>query len=525
MKSRILTLITAMTLFAALAIPVQLAAQKHIRYTVTDLGPTQSFAEGINNKGWVASTTILPEGVIQHALLWRKGIKTDLGTFGGPNSSAFNRPSERGQVAGNAETSTPDPLGEDFCLYGTHLVCLGFIWQNGVMTSLGTIGGNNSWANGGMNNRGQVVGLAENSSLDSTCATPALEAKPVIWEKGGVQELPTFPGDADGTALSINDRGQAVGVSTDCNASPTIFHAVIWQNGTVIDLGNFGGTLNNVAQGINNRGQVVGYSDLPGDTSSHAFLWRNGVMTDLGTIEGLPTSLAFGINDERQVVGMVCDASFDCGAFLWQDGVMTDLNTLLPKGSPWSLIVGTSINARGEIVGVGDTGGGYHAVLLTPCDEKHANDEGCRDEGTAVAQGEANLRPRVALSEGARESLRQRMGLRYRILDSSPAKSDTASDSDAAQDSSCTPEREADYVKGAEMPLTYHVSGECAVNFYPKDTLTGGCIGLDPFSGYCIGKTDLKNCPPAAQARNPQYLRCRQGGLVRVDHSRSCVAH
>jgi probable HAF family extracellular repeat protein len=238
-----------------------------------------------------------------------------------------------------------------------------------------------------------------------------LEGRPVIWEKGAVQELPTFPGDEDGTALSINDRGQVVGVSTDCGALPTIFHAVLWRNGTVIDLGSLGGTLNNVAQRINNRGQVVGFSDLPGDTSSHAFLWtdRDG-MRDLGTFGGLPTSLAFGINDEGQVVGMSCDVSFDCSAFLWQDGAMTELNTLLPQGSPWNLIVGTSINARGEIVGVGDTGNGFHAVLLTPCDQQHADAAGCKDEGTATPQGETRQRPRVNLPENIRMLLQQRLG-------------------------------------------------------------------------------------------------------------------
>jgi hypothetical protein len=38
MKSKTLTWTIAMTLLAALAVPVRLAAQKQIRYTVTDFG-------------------------------------------------------------------------------------------------------------------------------------------------------------------------------------------------------------------------------------------------------------------------------------------------------------------------------------------------------------------------------------------------------------------------------------------------------------------------------------------------------
>jgi len=48
--------VTAMTLCAALALPLQRAAQ-HTRYRLIDigtLGGTFGFANAINNKGWVA---------------------------------------------------------------------------------------------------------------------------------------------------------------------------------------------------------------------------------------------------------------------------------------------------------------------------------------------------------------------------------------------------------------------------------------------------------------------------------------
>ena len=406
MKWRALTLVIQTAALVSLAVPLRLAAQsqqpqnsKLPRYVVTDLGPTQSFADGINNKGLVAGTAIQSDGVTQQAFLWRNGRNTSLGTLGGPNSQAFSRPSERGQVAGNAETSTPDPLGEDFCSYGTNLICLAFSWQNGVMTPLPTLGGDNSWANGGLNNRGQVAGVAENTTPDPTCPPPnVLQSKPVIWEKGEIRELPTVSGDPDGTALAINDNGEAAGASSNCT---TPLHAVRWRkDGSVQDLGTFGGTMLNLAQGINNRGEVVGASDLPGDTAFHAFLWSEAEgMQDLGTFVGLPSSWAFGINDARQVVGMSCDSSGDCGAFLWQDGVMTDLNALLPNDSLWNLIAGTSINSRGEIAGVGDQGGGYHAVLVTPCVGEHLQDKGCEERNSAAAPGTSRERSSVPRSK------------------------------------------------------------------------------------------------------------------------------
>jgi probable HAF family extracellular repeat protein len=121
MKSKTLMRISTVTLFAALAIPVQLAAQKQIRYTVTDLGTlggTFSQAFGINNKESVVGFSTLTGDTALHAFLWRKGLMTDLGTLGGsdslPYSQAFSV-NERDEVVGFSETSVPDPLGENFC--------------------------------------------------------------------------------------------------------------------------------------------------------------------------------------------------------------------------------------------------------------------------------------------------------------------------------------------------------------------------------------------------------------------------
>ena len=106
MKSRKLTCLTAMTLFALLALPVRLAAQEphnneHPRYRVRDLGTlggTFSLAGGINNRGEVEGISTLPGDATEHAFVWRKGLMTDLGTLGGPNSGAAWRPSDRGRL-------------------------------------------------------------------------------------------------------------------------------------------------------------------------------------------------------------------------------------------------------------------------------------------------------------------------------------------------------------------------------------------------------------------------------------------
>jgi len=414
-----LTLNTVITIFA-LAIPLRLAAQN---YRVTDLGTlggTSSVANSINKRGWVAGAASLPGNTAQHAVLWRMGRKTDLGTLGGPNSTAYFPLNDRGEVSGFSDTATPDPFGEDFCGFGTHLVCLPFVWQKGVRTPLPTLNGNNAIANE-VNNRGQVGGVAETSTPDPTCIAPqVLQAEPVIWEKGKIEQLPTFTGDPDGFVNAINDNGQAVGASGQCYTALPGIHALLWQNGSATDLRNLGGTWNHFPQDINNQGQVVGFSNLPNDAATHAFLWtEDDGIQDLGTLPGDSWSYAFGINSKGQVVGQSCNMDFSvCRAFLWRDGVMTDLNSLIPAASPLSLLAALSINSREEIVGPALLSTGeVHAFLATPCGKEQADNEGCETgaEGTTAVRGATSEHPKPAIPENVRKLLRQRPGHWSRI--------------------------------------------------------------------------------------------------------------
>jgi len=175
---------------------------------------------------------------------------TDLGSLGRRVSGAISV-NEAGEVVGFAETSVTDPSVVDLCDTGDFLIFLPVFWQHGVMTPLPTLGGNKGQAID-INNRGQVVGVAETATPDPTCsASDVLRLKPVLWERGKVQELPTLPGFRVGAALSINDKGQVVGVSGDCDF--VFAHVLLWHNGTMAEL-ELPGTSPTVTD-INNRGQ------------------------------------------------------------------------------------------------------------------------------------------------------------------------------------------------------------------------------------------------------------------------------
>src|SRR5215470_4215598 len=181
-------------------------------YTVTDLGALPndnlSCAMALNNQGW----TLVMDGVLDpvsnslsanmvkgRAVINIDGVKIDLGTLGGPNENSWMNwggINDRGEAVGMSETSVPDPDGEDFCGFGTKRTCRPFLWRDGHMHALPTLGGNNGQASA-INNHEQIVGIAETPAMDPGCSPdkPGHIISPAFWERGEVRALPTITGD------------------------------------------------------------------------------------------------------------------------------------------------------------------------------------------------------------------------------------------------------------------------------------------------------------------------------------------
>ncbi|MEO7724387.1 MAG: hypothetical protein ABIU29_06830 [Chthoniobacterales bacterium] len=357
---------------AALAQSIAADLPQYNVSSLASLGGTVSRGNSINNRGWVAGYSNLAGDLARHATVWGNGANhsiIDLGTLGGPNSSVtWNVKNDRGLIAGIAQTDIPDPLGEAWSSAAffpppdnVGFITLGFMWRNGQMRALPTLGGNNGFA-AGANNRGEVVGWAENTCHDSLCVPPqVLQFRPVVYgpRPDQIREFPLFPGDTSGAATAINDQRQAVGISGICDQAIgryTAIHAVIWQNGGVTDIGNLGAEFWNTPTAINQQGVVVGFAGDPafpeGDLL-HAFIW-----TESGGIQALPElpghvySEASGVNEAGTAVGISCDPDFvDCRAVRWDDGVVTDLNDLKQADFTASLQNAKDINDTGEITG------------------------------------------------------------------------------------------------------------------------------------------------------------------------------
>jgi len=314
---------------------------------------------------------------------------TNLGSLG--LGSTPNGTNAAGEVTGNSSLSTlvPTPSCRP---YGNHKpICTehpyhAFVWSNGTMTDLGTLGSGNFSAGEAINLSGEVAGWSDTNAdtgqeasvwngkkwtglgvpLDSVAAgindsgqvvgswgTATTGSQPFLYSNGTITDLPE-PGFVATSNLgcqadAINNHTQVTGTCWGYNSKLASLYAdlVLWQNGTVTDLGTLGG-VRSTATAINGNGQVTGW----GTTSSGAvdgFLYSNGTLTDLGSF----TPAA--INDNGVMVG---------GPYIDSGGTVQNLNTLIPAGSP-TIQNATAINDNGQIA-ASATGSTSGAVLLNP---------------------------------------------------------------------------------------------------------------------------------------------------------------
>lgn len=318
----------------ALLLAAQAQNRAPTRYTVFDLGTLGgvfgSSAHSINNEGWIAGVANLSGDTVEHAALWRDGVVTDLGTLGGDNSNVdFPVKNDAGLIVGFAQTPTVDPLGENFCVF--------------FCTPSGACNGSNQSCRG------------------------------FRWRNGVMEPLGTLGGN-NSAAIGANNSGLVVGVAEDSTPDPNCippqvlgYKAVVWRGGAIHELPLVAGDASGAAIAANDRNQVVGESGMCGSGIGlgpipvHAVLWQNGTITDLGNLGGAVNNIAYAINESGQIVGASDLQGDNTGhAFLWQKGAMTDLGTLAGDSSSAAF----GINGNGQVVGVScDQSGSCRAFL------------------------------------------------------------------------------------------------------------------------------------------------------------------
>ncbi|HEY8287136.1 MAG TPA: hypothetical protein VIJ28_22325 [Chloroflexota bacterium] len=311
-------------------------------------------ALGLSTNGVVDPLKGYPETA---GILWKDGRIINLGTLGGYENSP-NAMNNRDQITGIASNAIPDPYS--LANWGTQT--RGYLWQDGVIHDIGTLGGPDAQA-WYINERGQIAGWSY-TNLTPNPVTKVPTVDPFLWQNGHMQDLGTL-GGTNSIVNSLTDGGMVVGQSN--LAGDLTYHPFLWDGRALKDLGTFGGK-NGLANWVNEAGDVVGNADISGSKAHHAFLWRKGVLIDLGTVAGSPCSTGYGINARDQVVGDAGKCGVGGTGWLWDHGSIYDLNTLVAP-SPSGLHLGGAvyINNRGEIKCEGFLPNGkMHAVLLIP---------------------------------------------------------------------------------------------------------------------------------------------------------------
>jgi probable HAF family extracellular repeat protein len=255
---------------------------------------------------------------------------TDLGTLPQQTHSLGWGINSSGQVVGNSYTSG---------------VGRAFLYSNGSMSDIGTLGGSNAFAQA-INDVGQITGEAALANGTQNV---------FLYSGGQMIDL-----GKPGSGSAINNAGQIAGTANFGSG----LHAFLYTGGQMMDLGTLlpGGFSS--AEGINSLGHAVGFYE-PQSGGRFVFRYANGQMTTLGS------GVALGINSKGEVIGQEFVNSL--GGFrarIYTDGQWTDLNQFIDPGSGWTLTDAEGINDLGQIVGSGvGPGGQLHGYLLTPIPE------------------------------------------------------------------------------------------------------------------------------------------------------------
>lgn len=195
----------------------------------------------------------------------------------------------------------------------------------------------------GLNDRGQIVGLAELDSIS--------EARAILWDDGEPVELGILPESNNSAAYAINNAGQIVGGSWD-TIHGTPWRAILWEGDEMIPLDLPRGPWA-IAVDINESGVITGWMGQSPREDGRVFIWRDGVVEELPRPFGATGAEPIAINNRGHIVGLWHRPEKEgerpgYGAFLWDGSRMRDLGTL-PQ--PFDRIRAESLNDVGQVVG------------------------------------------------------------------------------------------------------------------------------------------------------------------------------
>jgi probable HAF family extracellular repeat protein len=214
------------------------------------LGGCCDLARSINDLGVVGGEARLPGDSITHAVVWENGVIRDVHSLAGGNTFPWDL-TNSGLMVGQWNTSDA-----------------GFAWSSaGGMQVLAGLDGPGDIPIGA-NDNGQIVGWYNRLQTGGPL-------KAFLWENGAIRDLGTL-GGLSSVAFAIDNSGKVVGRSdvSTTKQRGSVFHAFVWTAAEGMrDLGSITSRQWAQAMALNVTGLVVGETWLQRGFE-RATLWR-----------------------------------------------------------------------------------------------------------------------------------------------------------------------------------------------------------------------------------------------------------
>jgi probable HAF family extracellular repeat protein len=340
---------------AALALAVSLcassAAAGETSYLFVDLGTLGgpgSAAWGLNDGRQVVGWSYIDDCTAQghpcrRAFLWEDGVMTDLGLLSGDEESFARAINNSGLVVGTSESDV---------LFGSGTFH-GFQWD-GSMSALPDLGLGQSFAHD-VNDAGLIVGHAQDPTV--------VRDRAVTWLAGSITDIGAGESHAYNRGYGVSEAGLVIGWAWNL-LQPN--DAILNTAGSWKTIGGIDGPFQNAeAYDVNDNGVAVGLQAFPSG-SWHAALWTKTGTIDAGVLPGFDYGELFDVNEAGLAVGgcYTGNVPVESRAVLWDGTQLLNLNDLIPAGTDAVLWEAREINEAGDIAGSAVVGGELHAFLL-----------------------------------------------------------------------------------------------------------------------------------------------------------------
>ncbi len=386
MNTRFLRLSWGFACAALLSLAPARAGEPTFTYVdLGTLGGPESVAMGMNDMGQVVGWSHISGCTAQghpcrRAFLWDDGVMTDLGILAGDEESVARAINNAGLVVGTSESGVVSGSGTFH----------GFSWD-GSMTSLADLGEGQSFAND-VNDSGLIVGYSTDPVL--------LRDRVVSWSAGVVSNVGEPEGHSYNRGYGVNESGALVGFAWNLfSPNDSIRFDGSWKTIGGVD----GPFQNSEAFDLNDAGVVCGLQAFPSG-SWHACLWTTAGAQDLGVLAGHDTSELYSVNEAGLAVGRSYDPFFPAEqrAIFWDGSALRDLNDYMPAGVPGVLFEATEINEAGDIAGTALVNGLFRAFVLVrePWENLGGGTTGVQGVPRLVGTGELEAGASITLAVG-----------------------------------------------------------------------------------------------------------------------------